>query len=293
MTAWLLLDASASMEFGPVERRKHLVLDRGRGHGGAAAVARGQPGGRAVLRQRVCGRRSRPATAATTCCASSPTDAAPRPRTPTAAGSTDLGGRVARRAGDLRRALARRDRLGLPHRARLAAPARPARPPPRRGAIQVVDRREFELPAAGMIYVEDAETGEVIFVDTDDPGFQLRLRAAGRRARRPRSWPTCGRPGSTCSRCPPTRTWCARCSGSRSCAGGADDGLMSFVWPWMLLALVAVPLLVLGYRRAAARPGGAACASWPRSVWSPRARRRPGWRRHVPPALLLPRWWCW
>ena len=27
-----------------------------------------------------------------------------------------------------------------------------------------------------MIYVEDAETGEVIFVDTDDPGFQLRLR---------------------------------------------------------------------------------------------------------------------
>ncbi|MDT7552407.1 MAG: hypothetical protein QOI16_943, partial [Pseudonocardiales bacterium] len=44
-------------------------------------------------------------------------------------------------------------------------------------AIQVVDRREFELPAAGMIYVEDAETGEVIFVDTDDPGFQQRLRA--------------------------------------------------------------------------------------------------------------------
>ena len=44
-------------------------------------------------------------------------------------------------------------------------------------AIQVVDRREFELPAAGMIYVEDAETGEVIFVDTDDPGFQRRLRA--------------------------------------------------------------------------------------------------------------------
>jgi uncharacterized protein (DUF58 family) len=44
-------------------------------------------------------------------------------------------------------------------------------------AVQVVDRREFELPATGMIYVEDAETGEVIFVDTDDPGFQQRLRA--------------------------------------------------------------------------------------------------------------------
>jgi uncharacterized protein (DUF58 family) len=45
-------------------------------------------------------------------------------------------------------------------------------------AIQVLDRREFELPAAGMIYVEDAETGEQIFVDTNDAGFQQRLRAA-------------------------------------------------------------------------------------------------------------------
>ena len=29
-----------------------------------------------------------------------------------------------------------------------------------------------------MIYVEDAETGEQIFVDSDDAGFQHRLRAA-------------------------------------------------------------------------------------------------------------------
>jgi len=29
-----------------------------------------------------------------------------------------------------------------------------------------------------MIYVEDAETGEQIFVDTNDAGFQQRLRAA-------------------------------------------------------------------------------------------------------------------
>ena len=45
-------------------------------------------------------------------------------------------------------------------------------------ALQVVDRREFDLPAVGMIYVEDAETGEQIFVDSDDPAFQRRLRAA-------------------------------------------------------------------------------------------------------------------
>jgi uncharacterized protein (DUF58 family) len=45
-------------------------------------------------------------------------------------------------------------------------------------ALRVVDRREFDLPNVGMIYVEDAETGEQIFVDSDDPEFQRRLRAA-------------------------------------------------------------------------------------------------------------------
>ncbi|MGF7473624.1 hypothetical protein WFJ45_22940, partial [Salmonella enterica subsp. enterica serovar Minnesota] len=32
----------------------------------------------------------------------------------------------------------------------------------------------------GMVYVEDAETGEQIFVDTDDPVFQRRLRELAR-----------------------------------------------------------------------------------------------------------------
>ena len=45
-------------------------------------------------------------------------------------------------------------------------------------AIQVVDPRESELPDAGAIYVEDAETGEQIFVDTSDVGFRARLAAA-------------------------------------------------------------------------------------------------------------------
>jgi uncharacterized protein (DUF58 family) len=44
--------------------------------------------------------------------------------------------------------------------------------------VQVLDRREFDLPAAGMIWVEDAETGEQILVDTDDPAFRRRLGAA-------------------------------------------------------------------------------------------------------------------
>lgn len=45
-------------------------------------------------------------------------------------------------------------------------------------AIQVVDPRESELPAVGMVYVEDCETGEQIFVDTDDEVFRERLRSA-------------------------------------------------------------------------------------------------------------------
>jgi uncharacterized protein (DUF58 family) len=45
-------------------------------------------------------------------------------------------------------------------------------------AIQVVDPRESELPDAGAVYVEDAETGEQIFVDTSDIGFRARLAAA-------------------------------------------------------------------------------------------------------------------
>jgi uncharacterized protein (DUF58 family) len=45
-------------------------------------------------------------------------------------------------------------------------------------ALQVVDPRESELPDAGGVYVEDAETGEQIFVDTSDVEFRARLAAA-------------------------------------------------------------------------------------------------------------------
>lgn len=45
-------------------------------------------------------------------------------------------------------------------------------------AIRLWDRREDELPAAGMLYVEDSETGEQVYVDTGDPVFRSRLKAA-------------------------------------------------------------------------------------------------------------------
>jgi uncharacterized protein (DUF58 family) len=51
-------------------------------------------------------------------------------------------------------------------------------------AIHLVDQREFELPDAGVIVVEDAETGELLSVDTSDPEFRKRFHdiAAARQA---------------------------------------------------------------------------------------------------------------
>jgi uncharacterized protein (DUF58 family) len=43
-------------------------------------------------------------------------------------------------------------------------------------AIRLVDPREFELPSAGLIVVEDSETGEQLFVDTSNAEFRRRLR---------------------------------------------------------------------------------------------------------------------
>ena len=46
-------------------------------------------------------------------------------------------------------------------------------------AIRLVDPSEFALPDAGMIVVEDAESGEQLLIDSSDPEFRQRLRAAG------------------------------------------------------------------------------------------------------------------
>jgi uncharacterized protein (DUF58 family) len=173
VSAWLLLDASASMDFGPVERRKHLVLtevaatvaqllSRGGNRVGAlffdGRVRETIPpgNGRNHVLRILAKMLAAPANAER--------------------GSTDLGAALRAAMGILQRrslVVIVSDFITEPGwQGLLSQLARRHDVVP----IQVVDRREFELPAAGMIYVEDAETGEVIFVDTDDPGFQLRLR---------------------------------------------------------------------------------------------------------------------
>ena len=39
-------------------------------------------------------------------------------------------------------------------------------------AVQLTDQRELELPAVGIALVQDAETGEVMEIDTDDPAIR-------------------------------------------------------------------------------------------------------------------------
>ena len=47
-------------------------------------------------------------------------------------------------------------------------------------AIRLVDPREHELPDAGLVFVEDAETGEQLLVDSSDPELRRRLAALAR-----------------------------------------------------------------------------------------------------------------
>jgi hypothetical protein len=45
-------------------------------------------------------------------------------------------------------------------------------------AVRVTDPREYELPDAGLLFVQDAETGEQLLVDSSDPELRRRLRDA-------------------------------------------------------------------------------------------------------------------
>ena len=203
VTAWLLLDRSASMAFGPVDRQKSLVLAeiattiahilvRGGNRVGAAmydgtisTIPPGQ-GRNQVLRisqallqpasdtagwetggkaSRTSGKASRTSGRASRTSGSTDRDRA----------TTDLGALLRAALG-----LARRRSVLVIVSDFITQPGweRPLALLARRHdvvAIQVVDPRESELPAVGMVYVEDPETGEQIFVDTDDPVFRQSL----------------------------------------------------------------------------------------------------------------------
>jgi uncharacterized protein (DUF58 family) len=174
VTAWLVLDGSASMDFGPVQRRKHVVLvevaavlaqllSRGGNRVGALLFDSAlretiPPGGGRNQVLRILSRLLRDRDEG--------------------GGGTDLAGALRAATGILRRRS-----LVVVVSDFLADDGwqRPLGLLARRHdviAVQVVDPREFDLPDAGPVYVEDAETGEVILVDSGDAAFRARLRDA-------------------------------------------------------------------------------------------------------------------
>jgi uncharacterized protein (DUF58 family) len=174
VTAWLLLDRSPSMDFGPAGRRKHtVVLEIAATI--AQVLARGGNRIGAVL-----------------------FDADVEELIPPAAGRAQVLRILSRLLREPTSPTRRETALDVPLRAAagiarrrslivvvsdfVSAPGweRPLGQLAQRHdviALQIVDPREFELPAAGLVWIEDAETGEQMLVDSGDDGFRARLRA--------------------------------------------------------------------------------------------------------------------
>ncbi|HEX2706334.1 MAG TPA: DUF58 domain-containing protein [Candidatus Lustribacter sp.] len=172
LTAWLLLDRSPSMGFGPVTRRKDAVLTELAGTLAALLVRGGNRVGAILYDNRV------------------ELTLPPRQgraqvllllrellREPTPSGTpTDLTGLLTTANGMLRHrslVVLVSDFISLP------GWERPLTQLARRHdvvAIALAAPSESELPEAGVIVIEDAETGEQLLVDTSDVEFRLRMR---------------------------------------------------------------------------------------------------------------------
>ena len=73
-------------------------------------------------------------------------------------------------------------------------------------AVRLFDRREVDLPDVGALIMEDAETGEQLYVDTHDKAFRRRFREAADRREASAQRGLQAIKGSS-RRCRPTRTW--------------------------------------------------------------------------------------
>jgi uncharacterized protein (DUF58 family) len=173
LTAWLLLDRSPSMGFGPTERPKELVLVEL-----ATTLARlfTRGGNRigAILYNNAVERTIEPRGGRTQVLRLA--HELLRPAVPTGT-TTRLADLVKAAAGTIRRrslVILISDFISEP------GWERPLSLLAKRHelvAIRLLDRRELELPDAGLLVVEDAETGELLSVDTSDPVFRQRFRA--------------------------------------------------------------------------------------------------------------------
>jgi uncharacterized protein (DUF58 family) len=173
LTAWLLLDRSRSMGFGAVDRTKELVLAELAGVFGQLLVRGGNRIGAIVYDGR------RTATIAPAQGRNQVLRLLDQLLLPLEGGGlTDLSVLVEAAARIVRRRSLvvlisdfisapgwERSLLHLTERHELVA-------------VQMVDVREYELPDAGLLYAEDAESGEQLLVNSSDPELRRRLRDA-------------------------------------------------------------------------------------------------------------------
>jgi uncharacterized protein (DUF58 family) len=172
LTAWLLLDRTRSMAFGTVERTKERVLCELAATFGQLFVRGGNRVGAIVYDGRhhraLPPRQGRNQVLALVHELLSPVGEG---------ALTDLGQLL-----DVAARLMRRRSLVVLISDFISSPGweRPLQRLTERHevvAVRLVDPREYELPDAGLLFVEDAETGEQLLVDSSDPGLRRRLRA--------------------------------------------------------------------------------------------------------------------
>ena len=181
ITAWFLLDLSPSVDFGTRGHgaRQADGPDRLRGDARAAADPARQPRRRDVLRQH--GRADHPG--ARRARPGSPPDR--RPALAPAPGERAVH-RPRRRYSTPASATIKRRSLVFIVSDFISVPGweRPLSLLNRRHevvAVRLLDPREIELPDVGPLIMEDAETGEQLYVDTHDAAFRRRFQDAARR----------------------------------------------------------------------------------------------------------------
>ena len=166
-------------------------------------------------------------------------------------------------------------------------------------AVRLYDPLEMELPDLGMVVVQDAETGEQLFVDTHDRGFRRRFAAAAERreAELRAAFRNAGVDALELSTDDDLVDAILRFADLRkrrsqlAAGGGLPQHLgvarMTFLWPEMLWLLFLVPVVVLALRAAAApQEEGRAALREPRTIRDAMGAGQ-RLRRHVPPLLFL------
>ena len=176
LTAWLLLDRSASMTFGPIDRPKGFVLTE-LATALARLLSRGGNLVGAILYNNSVELTIPPRTGRNHVLHL--TRELLRPPEPTGT-TTDLAGLVVAAGQTIKRrslVIVLSDFISVP------GWERPLSILSQRHevvAIRLFDSREHDLPDAGWLVVEDAETGELLSVDTSDHEFRRRFSECAR-----------------------------------------------------------------------------------------------------------------